>query len=160
MSWWVILLTCFTENAKCLTISFLHGLRWSYKNAIFCSQVRIYTPERVFQDLEAAKEDYIRATFGVRKDKKILLPKIVESFTKDSGLCPAGVLEMIQHSLPEFVRKNIKKRQLGKSRKSIEWVPHNFAFRYLIMKELAKWFCTGWLNVLSSFHWVFALNHQ
>ncbi|CAA2958145.1 uncharacterized protein LOC111400977 isoform X1 [Olea europaea var. sylvestris] len=100
--------------------------------------VRIYTPERVFQDLEAAKEDYIRATFGVRKDKKILLPKIVESFTKDSGLCPAGVLEMIQHSLPEFVRKNIKKRQLGKSRKSIEWVPHNFAFRYLIMKELAK----------------------
>ncbi|XP_022844826.1 uncharacterized protein LOC111367936 isoform X1 [Olea europaea var. sylvestris] len=100
--------------------------------------VRVYTPDRVFQDLDAAKEDYIRATFGVRKDKKILLPKIVESFTKDSGLCQAGVMEMIQHSLPESLRKSIKKRQLGKSRKYIEWIPHNFGFRYLIMKELVK----------------------
>ncbi|KAK6116203.1 hypothetical protein DH2020_050059 [Rehmannia glutinosa] len=45
-------------------------------------QVRIFTPKRIFQELEAAKEDYIRATFGVRKDNKILLPKIVDSFAK------------------------------------------------------------------------------
>ncbi|KAK2987496.1 hypothetical protein RJ640_012155 [Escallonia rubra] len=100
--------------------------------------VRAYTPKRVFQELEAAKEEYIRATFGVRKDHKILLPKIVESFAKDSGLCPAGVLEMIQQSLPESMKKSIKKCQLAKSRKCIEWVPHNFAFRYLISKELVR----------------------
>lgn len=75
---------------------------------------------------------------GVRKDQKILLPKLVESFAKDSGLCPAGVLEMIQKSVPESLRKSIKKCQLGKSRKCVEWVGHNFAFRYLIMKELVK----------------------
>ncbi|XP_015871307.3 uncharacterized protein LOC107408428 [Ziziphus jujuba] len=101
--------------------------------------VRVYTPKRVVQELEAAKEEYIRATFGVRKDKKILLPKIVESFAKDSGLCPAGVLEMIQQTLPESLRKSVKKSlQAGKSRKTIEWIPHNFAFRYLIFKELVK----------------------
>ncbi|KAK9284357.1 hypothetical protein L1049_023528 [Liquidambar formosana] len=101
--------------------------------------VRVYTPKRVFQELEAAKEEYIRATFGVRKDRKILVPKIVESFAKGSSLCPAGVIEMIQQSLPESLRKSIKKCQLGKTRKSIiEWVPHNFAFRYLISKELVK----------------------
>ncbi|XP_059642098.1 uncharacterized protein LOC132284057 isoform X2 [Cornus florida] len=100
--------------------------------------IRVYTPKRVFQELEAAKEEYLRATFGIRKDHKILLPKIVDSFSKDSGLCPAGVVEMIQQALPESLRKKIKKSQLGKSRKSIEWVPHNFAFRYLISKELVR----------------------
>ncbi|EXB96690.1 hypothetical protein L484_011730 [Morus notabilis] len=100
--------------------------------------VRIYTPKRVLQELEAAKEEYIRATFGVRKDQKVLLPKIVESFAKDSGLCPVGVLEMIQHTLPESLKKSVKICQSGKSRKSIEWIPHNFAFRYLISKELVK----------------------
>ncbi|KAL0377806.1 UNVERIFIED_CONTAM: hypothetical protein Sradi_3086100 [Sesamum radiatum] len=100
--------------------------------------VRIYTPKRVFQELEAAKEDYIRATFGVRKDHKILLPKTVDSFTKDSGLCHAGIMEMIQQSLPDSHKKSIKKCQQVKNRKNIEWVPHNFAFRYLILKELVK----------------------
>ncbi|KAK9012182.1 hypothetical protein V6N11_040251 [Hibiscus sabdariffa] len=91
--------------------------------------IRAYTPKRVFQELETAKEEYIRATFGVCKDQKILLPKIVESFAKDSNLCAAGVLEMIQHSLPESLRRSIKKCQLGKPRKSIAWIPHNFTFR-------------------------------
>ena len=98
----------------------------------------MYTPKRVFQELESSKEEYIRATFGVRKNHIILLPKIIQSFVKDSGMCPAGVMEMIQQSLPESLKKSIKKCQLGKSRKSIEWVPHNFAFRYLIHKELIK----------------------
>ncbi|GJV04229.1 mesocentin like protein [Tanacetum coccineum] len=100
--------------------------------------VRVYTPKRVIQELEGAKEEFVRATFGVAKDHKILLPKIVENFAKDSGLCSGGVMEMIQQCLPESLRKNIKKHQLAKSRKMIEYAPHNFAFRYLICKELAK----------------------
>lgn len=101
--------------------------------------VRIFTPKRVFQELEAAKEDYVRATFGVRRDHKILLPKLVESFAKDSGLQNVDILEMIQHCLPESLRKSIKKRQQqAKTRKNIEWVPHNFGFRYLILKETTK----------------------
>ncbi|OVA18623.1 protein of unknown function DUF547 [Macleaya cordata] len=97
--------------------------------------VRIYTPKRVIQELETAKEEYIRATIGVRKEQKILLPKIVESFAKDSGLSPVGVVEMIQQFTPKTLWKTM---QGSHSRKSIEWVPHNFAFRYLISKELVK----------------------
>lgn len=100
--------------------------------------VRVYTPKSVLQELEIAKEEYIRATSGVGRDQKILLPKIVESFAKDSGLSPAGMSEMIQECLPESVRKNLKICQSGKSGKSIEWVPYNFAFRYLLSKELVK----------------------
>ncbi|KAK9749925.1 hypothetical protein RND81_02G159900 [Saponaria officinalis] len=100
--------------------------------------LRVYTPKRVLLDLEAAKDEYLRATFGVRKDNKLVLPKVVESYAKDSSLCNAGILEMIQQSVPDSLRKSLKKCNLGKSRKSIEWMPHNFAFRYLISKELVK----------------------
>ncbi|KAL4581847.1 hypothetical protein LXL04_006379 [Taraxacum kok-saghyz] len=100
--------------------------------------VRIYTPKRVIQELEIAKEEFIRATFGVGKDHRILLPKMVENFAKDSGLCASGVTEMIQQCLPESLRKNIKKHQVMKSKKMIEWVPHNFGFRYLICKDLVR----------------------
>ncbi|KAD4888076.1 hypothetical protein E3N88_20149 [Mikania micrantha] len=100
--------------------------------------IRVYSPKRVIQELETAKEEFVRATFGVAKDHRILLPKIVEAFAKDSGLSASGVMEMIQQCLPEPIRKNIKKHQSMKSRKMIEWVPHNFGFRYLICKELVK----------------------
>ncbi|CAN1331468.1 hypothetical protein LINPERPRIM_LOCUS35336 [Linum perenne] len=100
--------------------------------------VRAYTSKAVYQEMEAAKDEYIRATFGVRKDQRILLPKIVETFAKDSGLSQGAVIEMIQASLPDSVRKCVRKYQLGKPRKMIEWMPHNFSFRYLISKELAR----------------------
>ncbi|XP_052481576.1 uncharacterized protein LOC105763314 isoform X1 [Gossypium raimondii] len=100
--------------------------------------VRAYTPKNVIQELETAKQEYIRATFGVRKDLKILLPKLLESFAKDSSLCQAGIIEMVRQSLPESLRRSIRKCQVGKSRKSIEWSPHDFTFRYLISKELVK----------------------
>ncbi|MBA0707033.1 hypothetical protein Golax_019115, partial [Gossypium laxum] len=90
--------------------------------------IRAYTPKRVFQELETAKEEYIRATFGVRKDQKILLPKIIESFGKDSSLDSVGIIEMVEHALPESLRRSIRKCQLGKSRKNIAWIPRNFTF--------------------------------
>ncbi|XP_023517372.1 uncharacterized protein LOC111781153 isoform X2 [Cucurbita pepo subsp. pepo] len=98
--------------------------------------VRVYAPKRVLQELETAKEEYIRATFGIRKDKKVILPKMIESFAKESRLCTAGTMEMIQKSLPESLRKSVTKCQNGKSRKNIEWIPHNFGFRYLICREM------------------------
>ncbi|XP_022158700.1 uncharacterized protein LOC111025163 isoform X2 [Momordica charantia] len=100
--------------------------------------VRVYTAKRVFQELESAKDEYIRATFGVLKDKKmILLPKKIESFAKDSGLCSSGLMEMILNSLPESLRKSVKRsQQLGNPRKNVEWIPPSYTFRYLISKEL------------------------
>ena len=89
----------------------------------------------MLEELETAKEEYLRATIGIRKDHKVLLPKLVESFAKDSSLCSASVMDMIHKSLPESARKNLKKFQTSKSRKLIEWIPCNFNFRYLISKS-------------------------
>ncbi|CAN1786026.1 hypothetical protein LINPERHAP1_LOCUS17092 [Linum perenne] len=80
-------------------------------------QVRAYTSKAVYQEMEAAKDEYIRATFGVRKDQRILLPKIVETFAKDSGLSQGAVIDMIQASLPDSLWKCVRKCQLGKPRK-------------------------------------------
>lgn len=92
----------------------------------------------MFEDLEAAKEEYIQSTFIIHKEKKLLLPKIVESFAKDFDLCPAGLVEMIEHLLPNSLRKRIQEGQHRKFGKSIEWIAHNFAFRYLLSKDLAQ----------------------
>ncbi|CAH8381765.1 unnamed protein product [Eruca vesicaria subsp. sativa] len=101
--------------------------------------IRVYTPKGIYQELETAKEEYVRATFGVKKDQKLVLPKIIESFSKDSGLSQAALMEMIQECLPETMKKSVKKLNSGRSRKSIvEWTPHSFVFRYLIARELVR----------------------
>ncbi|KAK9108766.1 hypothetical protein Sjap_016826 [Stephania japonica] len=100
--------------------------------------VRVYTPKRVFQELELAKEEYIQATLGIRNDQKLLMPKLIESFAKDSGLSSFGVVEMIQHFAPKSVGDTMQRYLQGKSRKIVEWAPHNFAFRYLLSNDLVK----------------------
>nr|XP_016479610.1 PREDICTED: uncharacterized protein LOC107800872 isoform X2 [Nicotiana tabacum] len=96
--------------------------------------LRLYTPKRVFQELEVAKEEYLQTNTRLNKQQKLLLPKNVESYAKESDLCPSGLMEMIQHALPEHF---IKKYQ-GKILKKIDWIPHNFTFRYLISHELLE----------------------
>ncbi|XP_016497358.2 uncharacterized protein LOC107816180 isoform X1 [Nicotiana tabacum] len=96
--------------------------------------LRLYTPKRVFQELEVAKEEYLQTNTRVNKQQKLLLPKNVESYAKEVDLCASGLMEMIQHALPEHF---IKKYQ-GRILKKIDWIPHNFTFRYLISHELLE----------------------
>lgn len=98
--------------------------------------VRIYTPKSVFQELEVAKEEYIYTNVRIRKGQKLFLPKLVEMYSKDSSLCTNGLMDIIEHSVPEFYLRSFKLIRSGKSSKKIEWVPHNFDFRYLICSKL------------------------
>ncbi|XP_039018886.1 uncharacterized protein LOC120150701 [Hibiscus syriacus] len=98
--------------------------------------VRIYTPKEVFHELEVAKQEYIQANYSVNKEQNIMLPKIMEYFAKDSDVCSAGLLQMVEQCMPGAL-KNIQQSCNRKNGKIIEWVPHNFAFQYLFPKELA-----------------------
>lgn len=100
--------------------------------------VRIYTPKRLFHELGVAKEQYIHATACIRKEQMILLPKIIDSFAKDSNLSEQSLLDMIQCHLPEILRMGVHRLQQKRCRKIIEWIPHNFNFRYLLSKELTN----------------------
>ncbi|KAL5210790.1 hypothetical protein ABZP36_006413 [Zizania latifolia] len=99
--------------------------------------VRVYTPKRLFHQLEAAKEEFIRATVGIWKEQKILLPKLVEVYAKDVKLSSQGLVDMVQRYLPETLRMAMQKCQQSRSSKVIEWVPHNLNFRYLLSRDLA-----------------------
>lgn len=104
--------------------------------------MRLYTPTRLFQQLEAAKEEYVRANVGVRgrgQHHKLLLPKVIDSYARDAGLAAYEVAAMAESHLPEPLREAVRRsQQAGRARssRSVEWRPHNVAFRYLLAKEL------------------------
>ena len=105
-------------------------------------QVRLYSPKRLLQQLEAAKEEYIRANVGVRGrgQHKIILPKALELYARDAGLGAPEVVAAVKCHLPEGLRGAVRRsQQAGRARggfPGVEWKPHNLAFRYLLAKEL------------------------
>ncbi|XP_062216325.1 uncharacterized protein LOC133916600 isoform X2 [Phragmites australis] len=105
--------------------------------------VRLYSPKSLFRQLEAAKEEYIRANVGVRGrgQRKIILPKNLDSYARDAGLGAQEVVSMVESHLPEELRAGVRRcQQFGRPRSrggaGVEWKPHNLAFRYLLAKEL------------------------
>uniref|UniRef100_A0ACD5UXH8 Uncharacterized protein n=4 Tax=Avena sativa TaxID=4498 RepID=A0ACD5UXH8_AVESA len=109
--------------------------------------VRVYTPKRLFQQLEAAKEEYIRATVGVRPPEhqhrhrgRVVLPKLVEAYARDVGLSPERLLDAAQRCLPESVRAAVQRcrqQQQQHTAALVEWAPHRQSFRYLLARDLA-----------------------
>ncbi|RZR92959.1 hypothetical protein BHM03_00021373 [Ensete ventricosum] len=70
--------------------------------------VRVYTPKRLYQQLEAAKEEFIRATVRIRKEHKIVMPKVVDMYAKDMKLSSEALLDMVHHHLCETLRKSMQ----------------------------------------------------
>ncbi|KAL8097002.1 hypothetical protein AgCh_030184 [Apium graveolens] len=116
-------------------------LKFALTSGSYCDpMVRIYTPKKLFQELEMAKEEYIQTTCKIQNERKILLPKIVESYAKELGLCSASLFKMIEHSTSYYMLQKSfhQPHQDSKLSKKIEWIPHNFTFRYLFAPELAS----------------------
>ncbi|XP_030525160.1 uncharacterized protein LOC115737257 [Rhodamnia argentea] len=97
--------------------------------------VRVFRSDKVFQELKVAKEEYLQSNFRLCK-KRILLPKLVDTYAKSSGLSAADLLMILKHCLPDFCVSSF--RQFHKrSWKSFEWTPQNSDFQYLFSSELA-----------------------
>ncbi|KAL6867567.1 hypothetical protein ACP4OV_015591 [Aristida adscensionis] len=113
--------------------------------------VRLYSPKRVARQLEAAKEEYVRANVGVRaRSHRVTLPKVVEAYARDAGLAAPEVAAMAESHLPEGLREAVRRGREGAMRPprgwgaaagaggaGVEWRPHNLAFRYVLARELA-----------------------
>ncbi|XP_073115817.1 uncharacterized protein [Elaeis guineensis] len=98
--------------------------------------VRIYTSKRLSQQMEAAKEEFIRASVAICKEQKILLPKMIDAYAKDTKLSSQSLVDVIQRHLPESLRMAMQRCQQGRANKFIEWIPYNHTFRYLLSREL------------------------
>ncbi|KAL6494763.1 hypothetical protein OROGR_031563 [Orobanche gracilis] len=94
--------------------------------------VRLYTPKRVFQELEMAKEEYTQTNIRLNKEQRLMVPKNVEYYIKEmGGLSQSGVPEIVEDSMPDSFG-NLKLW------KKVDWIPHNFAFRFLLSDELVQ----------------------
>ncbi|KAL3372420.1 hypothetical protein AABB24_008800 [Solanum stoloniferum] len=100
--------------------------------------IQVYTEKSVFQDLKVAKEEFIRATVCINKDKRIYLPKIICYFAKDMSLSTDEVVETVMGSLPETQMKLVRSCMEYRADKLIYWLPQSCTFRYLIQKQVIQ----------------------
>ncbi|KAK4781422.1 hypothetical protein SAY86_015524 [Trapa natans] len=100
--------------------------------------VRVYTAKTIFLDLKAAKEEFIEANVYINKETKIILPRILHYFAKDTALQMPRLMETVNECLSEVKQKAIKPLlKGGKLDKCIQWLPENPTFRYVFYGELA-----------------------
>ncbi|XP_031473529.1 uncharacterized protein LOC116246003 isoform X1 [Nymphaea colorata] len=101
--------------------------------------VRIYTPKRISKELETAKEEYIQSNIFMRKETRIILPKIIDYYARDAALNLSGLMNVIHDCLSGAQRKALQKCTDGKPPKNVvQFLPYNSVFHYIIHRELAK----------------------
>ncbi|PON35911.1 Ternary complex factor MIP1, leucine-zipper [Parasponia andersonii] len=106
----------------------------------FDPAVRAYSAKNIFRDLEVAKEEFIEASVYIHKETKVLVPRLMELFSKDMSLSMQELLDVILESLSSDVERRDLMRRCIKSRsdKCLHWLPHTSTFRYVIHADLAK----------------------
>ncbi|MCO5568200.1 hypothetical protein L7F22_021896 [Adiantum nelumboides] len=103
--------------------------------------VRVYTAKNVYQELDAAKREFLQANIIVRKDNKVLMPRVLEAFARESSMSTLHLLEWACENVSEHQRRELRICMKVRSfNRCIEWTPYNFNFRYLFVRDLARWF--------------------
>uniref|UniRef100_A0A1J3HNQ5 DUF547 domain-containing protein n=2 Tax=Noccaea caerulescens TaxID=107243 RepID=A0A1J3HNQ5_NOCCA len=100
--------------------------------------VRVYTAEGIFQELRQARDGFVQKSFGFEKDTRVLLPKIIHNYAKDTSLDMAELFNTITECLTDTqiikMRSVVKKKQ----DRCIYWIKHDSSFRYIIHWEIVR----------------------
>ncbi|KAH7298658.1 hypothetical protein KP509_25G053000 [Ceratopteris richardii] len=104
--------------------------------------LRVYTAKGVYQELEVAKKEFLRANITLHREYcKVVLPRLLESFSKETSMGSLNLLDWVCESLPEKQRKEVRACvAVRPNNRCVEWAPHNISFRYLFVRDLARWF--------------------
>ncbi|CAL9217690.1 unnamed protein product [Arabidopsis halleri] len=100
--------------------------------------VRVYTAEGIFQELRQARDSFIQTSVGFEKEKKILLPKIIYNYAKDTSLNMVELFNTISECLTETQRTTLTRVVQKKQDRYIRWIIHDSNFRYIIHPELVR----------------------
>ncbi|CAM6046101.1 unnamed protein product [Sphagnum compactum] len=105
--------------------------------------VRVYTAKNVRLELDVAKREFLQASVGIRGDNKVVLPKILEWYSRELVINSAVLLEWVCQAVPGKLEAQI--RQCIKNQKShrspahcLQWMSYNFGFRYIFVHDLAR----------------------
>ncbi|XP_013702850.2 uncharacterized protein LOC106406689 isoform X2 [Brassica napus] len=97
--------------------------------------VRVYTTDKVEEELEAAKREYLEASVGISRTK-MGIPKLMEWYSHDFAKDTESLLDWICLQLPTELGKdalNCLQQGMSQSPAStrIHIIPYEFSFRYL-----------------------------
>jgi hypothetical protein len=109
--------------------------------------VRIYKPENLHEELDAAVRDYVRASVGMTEKGKLLIPKLVYNYARDfvedialmdwvRNHLPASQVAALHERMQQHEQR--RRRRLLNSSPTFAIVPFNFKFRYLFPAVAGK----------------------
>ncbi|CAN8267149.1 unnamed protein product [Cochlearia groenlandica] len=105
--------------------------------------LKVYTATNVIDELEASKREFIRANVAVKLQKKVILPRIIERFTKEASLSYDDLMRLLMDNADEKLSESIRKCVEGKvnykkASHVFEWLPYSSRFRYVFSKDLME----------------------
>nr|ACH63242.1 hypothetical protein [Rheum australe] len=98
--------------------------------------VRVYTASQVENELEVAKREYLHASVGISRTRKLMIPKVMDWYLLDFAKDLESLLDWICLQLPVELRKEaIKCLERGKDEslsQRVQVMSYEFSFRYLL----------------------------
>lgn len=102
--------------------------------------VRIFRPESVTEDVEKSMKDYIQASVGISSKGKLLVPKLLHSYTKgivEDSMLPEWICRFLCFEQAAMVRdSSTPRKQRLMSPRSFSIQPFDSTFRYLFLAEI------------------------
>ena len=109
--------------------------------------MRIYKPENLHEELDAAVRDYVRASVGMTEKGKLLIPKLVYNYARDF-VEDIALMDWVRNHLPAsqvaalhermHQHEQRRRRRLLNNSPTFAIVPFNFKFRYLFPAVAGK----------------------
>ena len=130
-----------SHNVACIaTFLYLTGY-WS------SLQVKIYTASNVREELQDAQRDFIRASVGVSRKGKLLIPKMLHCFARgfvDDNSFPIWISHFLPQQQATFVEHCVsRRRQSLLGTRTFGIIPFDSRFRYLFLPDMGSLNWTG-----------------
>ena len=88
-----------------------------------------------------AKKEFLIASIGIQNSKKVLLPKLLEWYAKETTISSGSLLGWVCQNMDEIQREAINKGVEIKPHKMpthcIEWLQYNRNFRYICSRDIS-----------------------
>ena len=65
--------------------------------------------KNVYNELEMAKKEFLLASIGIQNNRKVLLPKLLEWYAKETAIGSGSLLGWVCQNVDEIQREAIKK---------------------------------------------------
>eukprot|EP01018_Ginkgo_biloba_P026897 Gb_18406 [translate_table: standard] len=104
--------------------------------------VRVFTAEKVNEELQDALHDYVRASVGISTKGKLLVPKLLHCFAKgmiDDNELVDWICQFLSPSQAVVVHDCIvQRRHRFLSSRNCAVIPFDLRFRYLFLPENSR----------------------